>query len=448
MTMISEQCCPRWLPPLLTMVFVTGVSVTGLNAQVKTIEETEAEALAEWRGSFPGLTTAELENWLFDPPKELPPFGVDPDAGRPNGLAQFRQKQVLRDYVLSEILKRDKEWSQSLLAKAFQKTRTFTGFVSRDEFGGSSDVLIAWRRALGQADPLRIDITTKPIRLAREKLSLPIIVKNVDGEQAVYLQKCDADQIDPRFRIVLKDGQGNQSKKNSYFSAALARTDVKLNPGEGWETKLQVRDYIEVPPPGKYEVQVQFNNRCAISSFQSVDGLVLCQSDPLELIIDKTKVETTIAVGAEVRRLVADLDGTQPLKIVAGTYGKWAHATIGPDSPEGKLLLLGAAAVPPLVEIVQDEKLNADKRAWLFGLLYTLTGDNDPRRELFTLGSYTYVQGPWHDWTRPAAEQPATANRASVSGRMINRGLEGPRLQKFAEKWKDWLATNCDVQVK
>jgi uncharacterized protein (DUF4415 family) len=435
--MSAATICQFWLALVSSTILTTWCAA-----------KDSEKALTEWRSSFPALTTVELEEWLFNPPKQFPATGEGWDAA----FNARRQKEVLRDYVLAEILQRDKTWSVPLLEKAWSKLRNKSRTAPKADLGGDIEILTALHRARGLADPVKVVIGREvgPLRLPREKLTLSVVVKNVSEDgQPVYLKKTDTEDFDNRFRVVLKDDQGREFKRTFTLRSSYADVDGTLKPGDGWQTNLAVRNYLEIPPAGKYQLQVLFHNRCSLARFESTDSLMVCRSDPIELIIPKTNLQTTEATAAEVRRLVAELDGSAPLKIVAGTYGEWAHSVIAKDSPAGKLLELGAPAVPPLIAAAQDEKLSSAKQAWLLSLLYTLTGENDPRKDLFMLSSYTYVEGPWDDWTSTERKQPARDRAVSGLGSATSsQPIDRVRLQKLASTWQEWLSANCEVQMK
>ena len=91
------------------------------------------------------------------------------------------------------------------------------------------------------------------------------------------------------------------------------------------------------------------------------------------------------------------LEVAKPVKVVDGTYGKWAHDFIRPESPQGKLLKHGLKSAPPLIGALRDETMSAEKRAWILSLLYSVTGLNDPRQGS-ALASYECAEGPWQVW--------------------------------------------------
>ena len=71
----------------------------------------------------------------------------------------------------------------------------------------------------------------------------------------------------------------------------------------------------------------------------------------------------------------------RPLKIAIGPYGKWANEFIPPDTPEGKLLSMGIKAIPVLIDSLADKSLSDSQRAWILVLLFSATGQNDPRQD-------------------------------------------------------------------
>ena len=355
---------------------------------------------------------------------------------------------------MSEILERDKDWSKPLLQKALSDSKLESKLVGdrNGDVGRDFALLIATRRVEGASDPLVVNVVAHPPVIKTPTNQLPmlkVIVKNVDDNQSVFFKfGGDTRSGRPsRWRVVVKDEQGKEAKhilRFGFMGGGLASIGP-LKPGETFDTTLAVRDFIESPPPGKYTLQVLFHNKHDLSEIQDVSGIVVSQSKPIELILEKIPIRTSAAKSVEVRRLIDELDEAVPLKVLVGTYGPWAHATIAPDSPAGKLLANGPAAVPPLVAAVQEKDLSTEKRAWLLAILYSLTGENDPRQERDVLGAHSFVGGPWATWTGKNGD-PLAASFGIYSSGSVSAGEPKQEKQlEFAAKWNEWLATNCNV---
>ena len=130
------------------------------------------------------------------------------------------------------------------------------------------------------------------------------------------------------------------------------------------------------------------------------------------------------------------MDGKKSLKIVAGTYGEWAHKLVSPDSPEGKLLDMGLPAVPTVIESLHDKAITLKKRAWLFGVLYSLTGENDPRIGSI-IGGHSYAESGWQVWGSLTGDQPSggfSGATGSSSGTINSQAQE-----ELVKKWDQWL---------
>jgi hypothetical protein len=400
-------------------------------------EQDPHEAL---RDSLKSMTGAELEDLLFNPP----PL---PQVSTVEGMRQRQIMEMCRGYVLSEMIKREKEWSVPVLEKAVRQLRPKALDKPGQDVGCDLALLTALRRAEGAADPLMIVVNGDAAVVKASRAELPVLkvaLKNVDKEIIFLGQE---GQSLGRWRAVIKDKDGSEAKANQQFAFGGLPKSGPLKPGQTWETELAVRDLVEPPPPGAATLQLLFHNDYRLAGVKDLSCLVVSQSKTLDLVVEKTVVYTSAKETELVHRLVKELDGDQPLKIIAGTYGEWAHGMIGKDTPAGQLLSLRAAAVPPLIDIAQDASLPSGKRAWLLSILFSLTGENDPRKDYMMLSSYSYVSGPWEIWTskepKPAAGTFRTSGRGS---RTSSRSVDDAKLLKHAATWKEWLDANCEVR--
>jgi len=95
-----------------------------------------------------------------------------------------------------------------------------------------------------------------------------------------------------------------------------------------------------------------------------------------------------------------------------------------------------------LIESLEDKALSSEKKAWLLGILFSLTGENDPRR--ISMGGYDCWKGGWQIWGGRDGESQSGgisfASKSWASGDSIN----DEKLEEFVNRWKDWLK-NVDV---
>ncbi|WP_254512333.1 hypothetical protein [Anatilimnocola floriformis] len=397
------------------------------------------------RAELQKMSDVELENRLMNPVKQPPVYPVE-GAG---------------DFVLSEMLKRDKKWAIPLLAKVaplqypWATPELRERLKAGDDAGRNIEVLTALRRAEGLPDPLEvvIDIDKPAITTSADRLpEFKVAVKNVDAKkEPAFLQRGGDYRTGrpERWRVIVKDEKGNEVKPilSFGFTGGGLSTSGPLEYGETWGVQIVVRNFIETPKPGKYTLQILFHNECDLARMEDIGSLIVCKSKPIELNIEKFKINVSAADAAVVRKFVGELDGDAPLKIAAGKYGRWAHDLISPNSAAGKLLGFGRPAVPLLIDEVQKKDLSPGKRAWLLSLLFSLTGENDPRKENGIVASYSYSEGPWMTASGSDGGFSSFGLGVSSTGTMIGGKIEPDKQLEFVVKWKDWLKTNCDVKI-
>ena len=309
------------------------------------------------------------------------------------------------------------------------------------------ELLTVLRRLQGQSDPLQIyiddseELTVKGMALPQLKVK----IKNVDVEKAGVGFTLGGNYRrgrQSRWRVLVEDEKGKavtSRRLDSLMGGGIFQEGI-LEHGESWETTLNVRRFIEVPPPGKYKLTIYYHNTRTIDT-TGVEKLVVSRSKTVPFIVLPLSIALSKEDRSTVKKLVAELDGKKKLKIVAGTYGKWAHEFVSPESPEGKLLGSGLKAVPSLIESLEDKALSSEKKAWLLGILFSLTGEIDPR---ISLGEHDCWRGGWQVWGgRDGASQSGGISFTSKTS-VLGGSIDDEELEEFVNQWKDWLK-NVDV---
>lgn len=149
--------------------------------------------------------------------------------------------------------------------------------------------------------------------------------------------------------------------------------------GDGWTTRLNMEDYLAALRPGKYTFKVLYHNSRIINNTENLDDLICCESREYELSIRPRDIWLTEEEESKLSSLVASLDSSQPVRILATPYGPWIHKTIPPESELGQILSAGWEAVPALLKRLKEPNLPRQLKSHLLATLFNITGQVDPR---------------------------------------------------------------------
>lgn len=371
-------------------------------------------------------------------------------------LTDFRSRSGYEP-CLSEMIRRGgKQWEPFLKEKfdTLMKSKV-KPYESADELvPGSSfnlGLLTALRRVKKQPDPLQIfiDEPEELTVMASALPSLKVKIKNVDIEKLDIGFTVGGNYRSgrqSRWRIFVQDEKGKVMPVRRRLLGAEGGmfTEDILEHGKSWETSLDVGKYIEMPSPGKYKLTVLYHNTQTIAGESNVEGLIVSRSKPVPFTVKPITIAHSKADREAVSKLISEMDGQKKLKVIAGTYGEWAHELISPDSPEGKLLSMGRKAVPTIIESLHDRTFTKEKRAWLFGILFSLTSENDPRQSS-VLGSYEYWDSGWQIWGGPTGEAQSGGLSAGSKESVSGGEIKGKAQDKLIQTWGNWLEK---VEVK
>lgn len=391
--------------------------------------------------------------------------GIYSDQANYSKLSDDELKQIFNDLLkltgfrskanyepcLSEMIRRGgKQWELFLMEKfeALMKSKIKKYEKAEELTPGANfnlELLTALRRVKKQPDPLQIFID-EPKELNGMASNLPtlkVIIKNVDIEKTDIGFTFGGDYRtgrQSRWRILVQDEKGKAlpTKGQIGWMGGGFFSESVLEFGKSWETSLSIRSFIEVPPSGKYQLTVLYHNTRTIADEVNVDGLIFCQSNPVPFTIKPIAITQNNEDRETVRKLVTELDGKKNLKVVAGTYGEWAHGLISQDSPEGKLLNMGLKAVPTIIQLLHDKTFTEEKRAWLFAILFSLTSENDPR-QLSVLGSYEHWESGWQVWGGMTGEKPSGGLSAGSKGTVSGCAINTSDQDNLIKTWDNWL---------
>ncbi|MGL6072850.1 MAG: hypothetical protein ACRC8S_01685 [Fimbriiglobus sp.] len=306
------------------------------------------------------------------------------------------------------------------------------------------ELLTALRRIQGHDDPLQI-LVHLPEKVESVFPHLPefqVSLINFDQleEDIVFTEGGDyrsGRQARWRFRVVDAKGQvipvkplpGLISEGGGLVSNGL------LEPGDTWETLLPMSKFSELIP-GDYTVVVEYHDRARIADQDDTKALLVCRSEPFTLHVQPRVVDITKADRQEAAAAIAALpkEGSGPVLISVGRYDTSSHKFIPPDSAAGRLLTLGWRAVPTLLDALEDKTASEVRRAWLFAMLHSITGWNNPLYKS-VLAGYRYQSRGWSVvGGRGGNIYPmglGSGHSESSTGGKIDKAAQ----EKFAREW-------------
>ena len=231
--------------------------------------------------------------------------------------------------------------------------------------------------------------------------------------------------------------------------------NVTLKPGEKWSSRLPLHSYMERLPPGKYQVRAAYAFGESIGTIQDKQRTFVCLSDPIELTVKPREIHLPESARIKAEKWIKELKPVQPVKLVEGGYRESVHKEfISPDSPPGQLLRLGWPAVPVLIDSLENEEMEPVKRAWVLGMLYSITGENDPTGtevlkifsgEVGILGKAVIAHKGWSALSKsPDGSSVGGFSPASTTEQDFD--INEKQQRKFAKKWAAWKSNYLLVE--
>ncbi|MGO9114239.1 MAG: hypothetical protein ACLP9L_33915 [Thermoguttaceae bacterium] len=390
--------------------------------------------------------------------KSLPDDKLKQSFERLLSVPEFRDDPSYEP-CLNEIVRRGgKTWEAFLSAKleTVNKKQIKLGEDLDDTVPGSQynlELLTALRRVQRKPNPLAIELDARG-PLEATSLSLPrlkVKIKNVDCDKTTAGFRDSGDYRSgrqARWRIVARDRNGRELPTRKWpppQGGNVIREEIGgqyvegvLEFGKSWGTVLDAANFIKIPKPGTYSLEVLYHDTKTIAEESDVDGLIFFRSKPIVLVVRPLVIELTTQERKQAAELVSALNGAQRLKIVFGAYARSAQKFIPPNTPEGRLLNMGVTATPALIESLKDESLSDNKRAWIFSLLFSITGENDPR-DFSAVGAYEYLNTGWSIWGGFSGEGQSGGMAMPQEGFSSDREIDRTAQDKLIGEWKRWL---------
>ena len=361
----------------------------------------------------------------------------------------------LYEPYLREIVRRGgKTWEAFLKAK-LELLNKKQGEDSEPGSRRNLELLTALRRVQKKPDPVTVVLDMQG-PLEATSLSLPILkvaIKNVDCDKTAVGFRNSGDYRNgrqERWRIVIRDDKGRElpvledmpvphqhGNLIVEIKGGQYQEDV-LDYGESWKTELNANSFVRIRQPGKYSLEVLYHDTKTIADESDISGLIFSHSKSFPLVIRPPVIVLTAQERKQAVQWIADLDANRRLKVIVGTYGKWAYNFVPPTAPEGRLLATGIKAVPVLVQSLEDKSLSDKKRAWILALLFSATGENDPC-DSSALGDYDYQEAGWQVLGNRSGEGASGGMAMPKEGSSSNGRIDHEYQDRLIAKWEDWI---------
>jgi hypothetical protein len=214
--------------------------------------------------------------------------------------------------------------------------------------------------------------------------------------------------------------------------------------GESMPRAIRLGDYVAIQKPGTYTATVLYHPNIRIGCTTQVNGLLCAKSLPLTIHVNPVQVETTEAEQASFAALIRRLPLKGPVRILGGGIDKTrVEQFYGKDAAAAQLKLAGWKAVPALIAAVRGKELTEVQRAWVIGLLFGITNQNNPLETPGVLGGFEYHHTGWVDFDT-LSERIST----STSDMAMPEGVIDAKAQsEFIKAWEPWMDDGY-IQVK
>jgi hypothetical protein len=356
--------------------------------------------------------------------------------------AKTRSDSAEFDFCLTDMIRRGGPHWEQVLKAGLARRRAGQGLHRLGD--GESELLIltALRRLQNKTDPVMILVEGKATIRARLGY-VPTIVANVtnlDSDRAPVSIMLGGDyRGTPRhnkFRLQVSDSNGNAVRERDYPDMGGLGREETLAYGESIPARLEIEDYVMIDEPGEYSMIVMFHPELRIAQARATDGLLVCKSIPIKLVVEPITIQTTPAEQANVAALIARLPNSGIVRILGGSYGDGVKDFMPFDSPAAQIRRYEWNAVPTLIAAVNDEKLNSSQRAWALGLLFGITDRRNPMNAPGVVGSFEYRHSGWIK----TGDLPGIGHAADTESISVPFGeIDVNKQIEFAKGWLPWI---------
>lgn len=307
------------------------------------------------------------------------------------------------------------------------------------------EMLTTLRRIQKRPDPIRVEI--------RGEYELESIFPNVPNF-AVALANRDGDALPVayrkggdyrtgrlerwRFAVETTKGEASLAEFGELFQFGGGLSSYSLlKPDEKWNASLTARDYVDLTP-GDYTVRIQYHDSDTIADNTWLGGRIVSQSAPIRLHVQPRVVDVSMKDRQTVAGQIDKLESKGKVKVLAGAYDKGSHDFIPPDTPAGQILAMGWKAVPQLIDTATNKETPPVRRAWILGILYSITSRNTPCWKSGVLPDHLVRNAGWAIWYGTGEELTSGGIGFASTSSVSNTKIVPETQLEFARRWESF----------
>ncbi|HVS11596.1 MAG TPA: hypothetical protein VMS76_17130 [Planctomycetota bacterium] len=307
------------------------------------------------------------------------------------------------------------------------------------------EILAVLRRAQGRPDPLALRLLDGRAFECAFPQSIVVRVRIENADEEAFRATRGGSYRSGRFARVRVEATGPkgeilpQAPSPGFMGGGLS-TRMPLAPGEGWEEHVALDHYVRFPRCGRYRVRILYHDQVDIADEPDILGRIVFASEPFEVLVRPLSVAASKQELAEMRGWVDAIELGRSIPLVSAHWEPGMEFEGEPAAPEDRLFRAGWRAVPVLLGELEERRHTAERRAWILGMLWNLTGVLNP-----TGGGFTGALGDCH-WIEswPGAPEEASPTLAEFGTRS---GDIWPGSQaKLIERWLE-LAELVELEV-
>jgi hypothetical protein len=332
-------------------------------------------------------------------------------------------------------------------AKKAKSGKGHDGEEDAGEAAADLSLLTALRRAQGKPDPLALVLGAPPPydAIFPETPKVAFSLKNVDAAKETFGFTEGGSYRSGRFARIHVEATGPDGARvpvRTQFGMMGGGMSGRgrLAAGESHPGEVKLGDFISFPGPGVYQVRLSYHDSEEIANDDRIDGFVVATSPEFTVRLKSQSVTVKRAELDALKEKFKSIDFTEKVPLVAGHWSADLKFDGAPKTPQDHVFRAGYAAVPMLLELLDDATLTIEQRSWVFGLLWDITGINNPEHGEF----FAAVKDPvWlTDWPGSLVKTAPNFNEFGTTS-----GGGWPDHQKgLAARWK-LMKSWFDVKV-
>ncbi|MBX3397852.1 MAG: hypothetical protein KF873_03855 [Gemmataceae bacterium] len=307
------------------------------------------------------------------------------------------------------------------------------------------EMLTTLRRIQKRPDPIRVEIKgeyeLESIFPNVPSFSVALVNRDAGRLLVAYMEGGDyrTGRLE-RWRFAVEASKGEASLVEFgeliQMGGGLLNYSI-LKPEQKWNANLTARDYVDLTP-GDYTIRIQYHDSDTIADNLWLGGRIVCESAPIRLHVQPRVVDVGRKDRQTVAGLIDKLESKGKVKVLAGAYGKGSHDFIPPETPAGQLLAMGWKAVPQLIDAASNKATPPVRRAWMLGILYSITSRNSPSWRTGVLPDHLVRNSGWAIWYGTGDELSSGGIGFASTTSVSNSKLVPETQLEFARCWESF----------